>query len=130
MFGLLTGLTGPYYQYFRDNPFTPVPTQILKKAGYQFYSHSGAPNTWEKMDKLLMPLFEAETYEVGSLVENEAEMTSEFVRSLTESQSPRFDYLIYNSTHFPYDYGEEFDHFTPALSKDGLHSIQNSDNDF
>ena len=121
MFGLVSGLTGPLYQHFRETPFTPPSIALLRAAGYQFSIFNSVVNTYQDAEKLLFSGFIKHDFLDGGIVEREQVMIDRFLDvSSAESVKPRLDYLVINSTHFPYSYPENHRRFTPVVELDGM----------
>ena len=122
IFGSVHGLSGIFYQNFRENPYKPAPAMLLKKLGYDLELHSTDDNSYQQIRDLQFPQFEEIQYMDGSITVREQAMMKKFTRRMkawtSTSDQPRFDYMAINSTHFNYSYPEAFAKFQPAMAPD------------
>ena len=119
IFGLLTGLSGTFYQNFRDNPIRVAPLSVLEKLGYQFTVHNAVNNSYQQLDRLFFQGFNEHSLLKGDLADREWRLysqTADQLKLITGDSQPRLDYVFLNSTHFPYYYPEGYEKFTPALA--------------
>lgn len=118
IYSLLTGLYGTYYQNFRAKPGYLAPVEILRQLGYQITVHNSMEDDYENHGELFFTTFNKHMVLEGSVDENDQQLFDETLAQLTKFKAgdqPRFDYLYLNSSHFPFDYPERFEKYTPVL---------------
>lgn len=119
MFSVLTGLSGSYYQYFREHPHTPVPIQILDNIGYQFYIHHSDNLDYQDIGDFLLPGFKRFQGKGATYSQRDASSINHLlahIKSRKGNAQPRFDYLTIDSPHFPYHYPDKgYEKFTPVI---------------
>ena len=118
-FSLLSGLSGDYFQEFRAKPSPLAPIQLLKKSGYSFNIFHGSSLRYENLDRLIYSDFTQHQSSGSSYYDKDQTNINTYLSSLdNKSSGKRFDYLVMDSSHFPYHYPASFEKFTPALSAD------------
>lgn len=122
IFGIVTGLTGPLYQFFRESPFKPASIDILQKLGYQLTKYNTVASTYQNADTLIFPEFRSEDFFTSSMIERETSMIDEYIKhtAVLDKSKPRFDYLVINTTHFPYSHTEKEEVFSPSINLEGM----------
>lgn len=126
MFGLVTGFSGAYYPHFRDNPFVPATITIFQRLGYELSIFNSVPNTYQNAEVILFGDFKK--FEMSSefdIPHRDRKLINTFVKTLQleKNHQRRFDYVVLNSTHFPYEYPSIFKKYTPVLENIGMSSI-------
>ena len=126
--GLLNGLSAFSYQLLRDDDlkewFAPIPLDILAALGYKhsayFKKRPSAKqfmwdSVWELFFKKTVSNYFIPPYK--DIASDEDTITDHFVNELKKepaNHAPRFDYIVYYSTHYDYYYPEAFAKFKPA----------------
>jgi hypothetical protein len=130
MFGLLNGLSPYYYPLTRKNRTQPIPLQLLRRLGY-FESAYFISNllTYEQIYDLYFKGLADFTYTgIETPVDvADARMVDAYLAARAERPPgrPYFDYVVFDSTHYDYDYPPLFERFTPVETlgvgaRDGL----------
>lgn len=122
IFGVVSGIDGPLYQFQRENP-QPLPSiKLLQSLGYTPSLYTSSSMRYQQgLDVVFQGFNNHEFVGRGNVVEDKA-MLEAYIRDrkTDTTNTPRFDYVIFNSTHFPYNYPKEFTKFTPIIEKVGL----------
>lgn len=119
MFGLLNGLSPYYYPLARKSGTRPIPLQVLQRLGY-FESTYFISNllTYENIYDLYFKGLADFTYAgVETPVDvADARMVDAYLaaRASRDPGRPHFDYVVFDSTHYDYDYPSPFQRFTPV----------------
>lgn len=116
-FSLLSGLSGEYFQEFRINPSKLIPIQLLKNAGYTFNVFHGASLHYEGLHKLVYSEFTQQRSHGNDYTKTDPSNIQSYLDSLKiPVQGSRFDYLVMDSSHFPYHFPHSHEKFKPALA--------------
>jgi hypothetical protein len=123
MFGILNGLSAIYYPHARKAQWQPLPLRVLKKLGYvesSFFVQKMA--TYDGLDSLFFKGVVDYT-QVGADIpvgDNDAKMVESYLARLAsrEPSAPRFDYLVFDASHYDYGYPDAFARFAPAMTLD------------
>jgi len=118
MFGLLNGLSPYYYPLARKYRTQPIPLQVLRRLGY-FESTYFISNllTYEQIYDLDFKGLADFTYTgVETPVDvADARMVDAYLAArASRPDRPYFDYFVFDSTHYDYDYPAPFERFTPV----------------
>jgi len=119
MFGLLNGLSAYYYPLTRKSGAKPIPLEVLRRLGY-FESTYFISNllTYENIYDLYFKGLSDFTYAgVETPVDvADARMVDAYLaaRARRDPGRPYFDYFVFDSTHYDYDYPLPFERFTPV----------------
>jgi len=115
LFGVLHGLSASYAHVARARSFPPLPLRALRTLGY--VNHLWYPNQALDFDELrprvigndievhrveLLPVFAADERNVAAYL------------ARTPLTTPRFDYLVIDSSHYDYSYPPEFEVHRPV----------------
>jgi phosphoglycerol transferase MdoB-like AlkP superfamily enzyme len=122
-FGLLTGLTSPYYPLSRAAHAQPIPVELLRRLGYGvsvfFISNFG---TYDGLYDLFFGGLADFTYQGPDkpVYDADAKMVDAYIAQLRAAgaDAPRFDYLILDSSHYDYSYPPDLEIFKPSMSLD------------
>jgi len=124
VFGILDGLTSPFYPLARRDHFQPLPLQLLKALGYRISVYFA--NNFRQYDGLYDLFFAGLsdfTYAPpgrAPVYAADGEMVDSYLASVHTAPGdvPRFDYIVLDSTHYDYSYPPAFERFTPAMTLD------------
>ena len=120
MAGILTGLSPFYFPIIREIGHKPMSLRILGKLGYEKSIYLSQSLRWNSTDK---DLLNGQINFIGSdklkMLDREEDVINKYLESLNQNNlSPRFDYLIFYSSHYDYYFREQFTKFKPILTKD------------
>jgi hypothetical protein len=123
VFGLLDGLTSPLYPLARAAHAHPVPLEVLRALGYDlsvfFISNFG---TYDGLYDLYFQDLASYRYAGPEepVWDADGKMVDAWIARLRTAtrDTPRFDYVVLDSTHYDYSYPPEFEKFTPAMTLD------------
>ncbi len=119
LFGTLTGLSAAYAHLARAKSFSPLPLRVLQQFGYT--NHVWYPNEALDFDDLRPRLIgtDIEVHRSMGLPRFGAdEHTVAGYLARNPSPSPRFDYVLIDSTHYDYSYPAEFEIHRPSGTLD------------
>jgi membrane-anchored protein YejM (alkaline phosphatase superfamily) len=117
VFGLVTGLGGFFYAGARREPGSALPLVVLQKLGYRNAVHFA--NNLSHYDNIFNVAFgsavpEPYTAPEGPSDRMDVAVVEHYLSSLDSQPSPRFDYLVLDSTHYDYAYPPEYERHTPS----------------
>ncbi|GMV12873.1 MAG: hypothetical protein DYH12_06730 [Sorangiineae bacterium PRO1] len=117
VFGLATGLYAYQYPLARDARAPALPLIVLKRLGYRLFTHFA--NNLRSYDDVFEVVFGGVVDEAFVPADGPADVmdravVSHYLESLAKHPGPRFDYLVLDSTHYPYGYPKEHERHTPA----------------
>ncbi len=123
VFGILNGLTSPLYPFARAAHAHPVPLEVLRALGYDvsvfFISNFG---TYDGLYDLYFQNLATYRYAGPEqpVWDADGKMVDAWIARLrsTPHDTPRFDYVVLDSTHYDYSYPPAFEKFTPAMTLD------------
>jgi hypothetical protein len=121
MFGLLNGLSLTYYPLARKTGAQPIPLEVLRSLGYSesVYFVSDLFK-YEAIFDLYFKGIVSETYRRtdtdASVDVADGHMVDAYLaaRAARASNRPYFDYIVFDSTHYDYQYPPGFERFTPV----------------
>lgn len=122
LYGMLTGLSPFYHESLRENECRNIPLEVLKKLGYRQSIYYNSPKNYEYIYRDILEKTEGKFVRVpGSIDEyalREQQLVNKYIEELKNDKSdmPRFDYYLFNVTHFNYYYPPEFEKFKPAFT--------------
>ena len=115
--GLINGLPASYYQFARYVWFRPITLSVLKKLGYRNSVYATRGLEYEQLGDL----FFNETMDTltlvsdGEIADREQRMVTRYIDDLKkDGDQPRFDYMMFYSTHFDYFFPETFSKYQPV----------------
>ncbi|MCC6664213.1 MAG: sulfatase-like hydrolase/transferase [Polyangiaceae bacterium] len=118
VFGINTGLNAYQYPIARDRRAPAVPLLVLKRLGYRTFTHFA--NNLKTYDDVFGVVFGDVIDEAFVPPDDEPHVmdravVAHYLESLAKGGlEPRFDYLVLDSTHYPYGYPKEFERHTPS----------------
>jgi hypothetical protein len=122
VFGILSGLAAPYYPYASRSHLQPIPLEVLRRLGYRRSAYFvNNMRTYEGLHDLFFHGIEY-TYSGSDTVTHvaDARMVDDLLAQLKhrDTQVPRMDFVLFDSTHYDYSYPPEFERFTPQMALD------------
>ena len=120
IFGLLNGLSADYFQYFRDNPQPLATLSLFQALGYQFNLFHASNLSYQNIDSLFFYSFNKHKSQgIDYSTQDVTSISNYLEHSINNTQQARFDYLVIESTHFPYHYPniDAFNKFKPSIDK-------------
>lgn len=124
IFGLVSGLNGYHYEEARARRLQPLPLRRLAAAGYALHAHlTGNLRTYDGLSAWLFAglVPDLRFYEGDDPVTSDRRMVDGFVSSLaSRGDSPHFDYVVVDSTHYDYSYPKEHARFSPVAKLTGV----------
>jgi membrane-anchored protein YejM (alkaline phosphatase superfamily) len=121
IFGLVSGLSGPLYQFQRDEAIALPSVSYLQQLGYQLSLFTSSSMVYQDALSYVFKGFDNHEFVGrGNVIEDKAMLDDYLAFMQTPSTQPRFNYVIFNSIHFPYVYPESFNQFQPVVEKVGL----------
>lgn len=124
LFSLLYGVNPSYFSSFRAAAAsnTSVFTRTLFELGYKVNVFSSNELDRFSLRKLIFPMVTAEDF---LIFRTDEQVVASFRDSIAKSSktSPRFDFLMLTSTHFPYEYPQNFSAFKPVPVVEGRHLL-------
>jgi hypothetical protein len=123
--GLLHGLSPYYHRPARELDFTPIPLEILEALGYRqstyFIRKPSLEDElmWNRAWELYFEPTSDHHYipPFGDIAEIEGRMVDRYLADLDAAAppaAPRFDYLIFYSSHYDFYYPPAYEKFTPV----------------
>ena len=120
LFSLFYGLHPSYYDAFRGDPQKnpTVYTETIFQKNYQSRVFSSGSLQGFSMRSFLFPRVGNDKFQYFQTESTEIEdqkLVNSWIASLnTQDKSPRFDFLFFNSSHFPYSSPAAFNKFQPV----------------
>jgi hypothetical protein len=118
MFGLLTGLYAPLFPFTREAKLAPLPLRVLHRLGYGVsiaytYDLGHYAGLYDALIRGSADFTYPKRF-TGYVDVGDAEMIDLYFQRLAKPrEGPRFDYLIFDSTHYPYIHPPELAKFLP-----------------
>lgn len=132
LFSLMFGLHASYYDAFRANPLVnpSVFTQTLNTLGYQSNVFTSVDLTRFSLQALFFPGIPAANVHLfnnrSSFDASDQATVEQLLASLddkTRQNSRHFDFMFLTSSHFAYEYPDEFRKFTPLPEHEGANLL-------
>lgn len=132
LFSLMFGLHASYYDAFRANPRinASVFTQTLDTLGYETHLFTSVDLTRFSLQALFFPGIPAANVHLfnnrGSFDASDKATVEQLVASLDDKSrqnSRHFDFMFLTSSHFSYEYPDEFRKFTPLPEHEGANLL-------
>jgi hypothetical protein len=132
LFSLMFGLHASYYDAFRANPLINPSafTQTLNTLGYQTNIFTSVDLTRFSLQALFFPDIPAANIhqfnDRGSFQASDRATVEQLVSSLDDKSrqnSRHFDFMFLTSSHFAYEYPDEFKKFTPVPEHEGANLL-------
>ncbi len=116
-FALLYGRSPLAYQATLDAKHPSALAATLRQAGYRSTFLAGTSMNWQRMDEYLSPwnFDEITIDEEGTWFERDQRSLAR-IQEMSSNENPQLLVVHLNSSHFPYKYPAEFQHFQPAAS--------------
>jgi membrane-anchored protein YejM (alkaline phosphatase superfamily) len=116
-FGVATGLSAAFYEAATSQKTPALPLLALGAAGYA--RHLWFPNEALKFDGVLESVFGStvtlHTFEGLPVHTADAAVTKAFLADLgRDTATPRFDYVVLDSSHYDYSYPPAFERYLPT----------------
>ncbi|MFA5518629.1 MAG: sulfatase-like hydrolase/transferase [Spirochaetota bacterium] len=122
LYGMLTGLSSFYHEPLRENGCRNLPLEVLKKLGYRQSIYYNSPKNYEYIYRDILENTEGKFVRIPGAIDDyalrEQQLVDNYLDELKNDRSgiPRFDYYLFNVTHFNYYYPPEFEKFKPAFT--------------
>jgi len=122
IYGMLTGLSPYYFEPLRGNQCRNLPLEVLKKLGYRQSIYYNSPKNYEYIYRDIIENTEGKFVRIPGIIDDyaprEKMLLDKYIEELRNDKSelPRFDYYLFNVTHFNYYYPPEFEKFKPAFT--------------
>jgi hypothetical protein len=123
MFGLLNGLSLTYYPLARKTGARPIPLEVLRALGYSesvyfvsdLFEYEGIYDLYFK--GIVTDAYRRADTD-ASVDVADGHMVDAYLaaRAARASNRPYFDYVVFDSTHYDYEYPPAFERFTPVDS--------------
>ncbi|MCA9581382.1 MAG: sulfatase-like hydrolase/transferase [Myxococcales bacterium] len=121
-YGIVSGLPSYLYPFARKASLMPIPLTVFQSLGYDMSVRSSYKLNYDRLDRF----FEGTAEHIWhpspnrSFVKSEREMVDRLSDELrkdsgTGGRTPRFEYVMFYSTHYGYFYPDEFEKFTPVV---------------
>jgi len=118
LFGMLTGLTPYYFEPLRQNHCPNLPLEVLKKLGYRETFYYNSPKNYEYIYRDIIEKTADDYVRIPGVKEDyaprEEKLVARYISDIKKDRKQlRFDYYLFNVTHFNYYYPERFRKYKP-----------------